>query len=74
MPCVWMIAGCPWLSTPKCRWGWAAERMASQAMPTPPSVPFLNPTGMPRPLAISRWICDSVVRAPMATQLSRSSK
>ena len=37
-----------------------------------PSVPFLMPTGMDRPLAISRWVWDSVVRAPIALQEMRS--
>ena len=50
------------------------ERMASVAMPRLPSVPFLKPTGKSSPLTISRWICDSLVRAPMAAQLSRSSR
>ncbi len=33
--------------------------------------PFLKPTGIDRPDAISRWVCDSVVRAPIADQLNR---
>jgi len=37
-----------------------------------PSVPFLKPTGMDSPLASSRWAWDSVVRAPIAPQLTRS--
>ena len=37
-----------------------------------PSVPFLKPTGIDRPEAISRCVCDSVVRAPIADQLNRS--
>ena len=37
-----------------------------------PSVLFLNPTGAERPLAISRCVWDSVVRAPMAYQETRS--
>ena len=37
-----------------------------------PSVPFLNPIGIDRPEAISRWVWLSVVRAPMAVQLIRS--
>lgn len=32
----------------------------------------LNPTGIDRPEAISRWVCDSVVRAPIADQLNKS--
>ena len=39
-----------------------------------PSVPFLNPTGVDRPLAISRWVWDSVVRAPMAVQVINSDR
>ncbi len=42
--------------------------MASMAMRTLPSVPFLKPTGQERPEASSRWIWLSVVRAPMAPQ------
>ena len=34
-----------------------------------PSVPFLKPMGVESPLAISRWVCDSVVRAPIAVKL-----
>ena len=33
-----------------------------------PSVAFLKPTGMLSPLAICRWVCLSVVRAPMVAQ------
>ena len=33
---------------------------------------FLKPTGVERPLDISRWVWDSEVRAPMAVQLMRS--
>ena len=43
--------------------GLAAERMALIATSSPPSVPFLKPTGVDRPLAISRCVWDSVVRA-----------
>ncbi len=46
--------------------------MAFTATSSPPSVPFLNPTGADSPLAISRWVCDSVVRAPIAYQVMRS--
>ena len=35
-------------------------------------MPFLNPTGIDSPLAISRCVWLSVVRAPIATQLRRS--
>ena len=50
---------------------WAA-RMASAATFTPPSVPFLKPTGQDRPLASWRWLWLSVVRAPIAPQLMSS--
>jgi hypothetical protein len=33
---------------------------------TPPSVPFLKPTGHDSPLASWRWLWLSVVRAPIA--------
>ena len=46
--------------------------MASSATLRLPSVPFLKPTGMERPLAISRCVWLSVVRAPTAAQESRS--
>ena len=39
-----------------------------------PSVPFLKPTGVDKPLAISRWVCDSVVRAPIAVQVMSSDR
>ena len=50
---------------------WAA-RMASLATLMPPSVPFLKPTGQDKPLASWRWLWLSVVRAPIAPQLTRS--
>jgi hypothetical protein len=37
-----------------------------------PSVPFLKPTGVERPDAISRCVCDSEVRAPIAVHETRS--
>src|SRR6185312_11244869 len=46
-----------------------AEIMALTATCKLPSVPFLKPTGMETPLAISRWVWLSVVRAPIAAQL-----
>jgi len=46
--------------------------MASIAMPSEPSVLFLKPTGQDRPEASSRWPWLSVVRAPIAPQLTRS--
>ena len=69
--------GCPW-SAPRpsrrprrcreSRAGGAAETRRSPRRPRPPSVPFLKPTGMESPLAISRWVWLSVVRAPIAAQ------
>ena len=50
----------------------AAARIASTAIRTLPSVPFLKPTGAERPEASSRCTCDSVVRAPIAPQETRS--
>jgi hypothetical protein len=50
----------------------AAERMAFTAPSMSPSVPFLKPTGVESPDDISRWVCDSEVRAPMAVQAMRS--
>jgi len=46
--------------------------MALIATPRPPSVPFLKPTGIDKPDAISRWVWLSVVRAPIAVQLTKS--
>ena len=63
-----MMLTLPSGETPRKEWGDRHETMASSADWQSPSVPFLNPTGMERPLAISRWVCDSVVRAPMAAQ------
>jgi len=40
------------------------EDHGTMAFGSLPSVAFLKPTGMDSPLAISRWVCDSVVRAP----------
>ena len=37
---------------------------------TEPSVAFLNPSGIDKPEAICRCVCDSVVRAPTATSKS----
>ena len=53
---------------PRKLWGWAAEMMALIATSRSPSVAFLKPTGVERPEAISRWVWDSEVRAPMAVQ------
>ena len=54
--------------------GCDADRMASTAIWTEPSVPFLKPIGSERPETSSRCNCDSVVRAPIAPQLTRSCK
>lgn len=53
---------------PRNAWPDWAESMAFVAMVMLPSVPFLKPTGDDKPLASSRCVCDSVVRAPMALQ------
>ena len=37
-------------------------------------MPFLKPTGVDSPLAISRCVCDSVVRAPIAVQVMSSDR
>ena len=50
----------------------SALTIASIAVWMLPSVPFLKPTGIESPLAISRWVCDSVVLAPIAAQLMSS--
>lgn len=52
--------------------GWATDCRALTATSRLPSVPFLKPTGQERPEDISRWVWDSVVRAPMADQLMQS--
>src|SRR5476649_2166065 len=46
--------------------------IASTAILTLPSVPFLKPIGQERPEANSRCTCDSVVRAPIAPHETRS--
>lgn len=46
--------------------------LSSNAISTPPSVPFLNPIGIPSALASSLCTCDSVVRAPIAPHATRS--
>jgi hypothetical protein len=58
-------------SIPRKDWADPDAIMALTAFLRPPSVQFLNPTGMERPDAISRWIWLSVVRAPMAVQETR---
>ena len=72
MPLVDTIAERPDLVTERKWWGLVAARMASTAMRTFPSVPFLKPTGEESPEASSRCTCDSVVRAPIAPQAIRS--
>src|SRR5690554_5269955 len=52
--------------------GWATDCRALIATSRLPSVPFLKPTGLERPEDISRWVWDSVVRAPIADQLMQS--
>ena len=60
-----------WLM-PRKRCGLETDCSALIATVRLPSVPFLKPTAEDRPEAISRWVWDSVVRAPMADQLIRS--
>lgn len=50
------------------------ESIASTAIFTLPSVPFLKPIGQGSPDASSRWVWDSAVLAPIAPQLMRSEK
>lgn len=57
-------AGRPSSVTPKKWWGPMAARMLLMAAESEPSVAFLKPTGVEMPLAISRWVCASAVRAP----------
>src|SRR5690554_7007727 len=57
---------------PMKRCGLAVDCRALMATPRLPSVPFLKPTAQDRPEASSRWVWDSVVRAPMADQEIRS--
>src|SRR3990167_5038998 len=59
-----------WLM-PRKRCGLETDCRALIATVRPPSVPFLKPTDQDKPEAISRRVCDSVVRAPMADQLIR---
>ena len=69
---VWMTDTAPSSLMPTKMCGWRAEIIALSATRRPPSVPFLKPTGIDRPLAISRCVWLSVVRAPIAAQLNRS--
>ncbi len=71
-PVVATSAAFPSASMPRKDCGAEAALSASSATWIPPSVPFLNPIGIDSPEASWRWICDSVVRAPIAPQLTRS--
>src|SRR5262249_47940090 len=66
LPVVWITDAVPAGSMPRNVCGWRADSMALTATARVPSVEFLNPTGMERPLAISRCVWLSVVRAPPA--------
>ena len=72
LPLVVTTAAAPAAVTPKNVWLTAAARHASTATWTSPSVPFLNPTGMDRPEASWRCTWLSVVRAPIAPQVTVS--
>ena len=72
LPRVATIADSPCLVTDRKWCGWPAAWIASIAIWMLPSVPFLNPTGTDRPDASSRCTWLSVVRAPIAPQLTRS--
>src|SRR5471030_2498819 len=72
LPLVDTMAEWPPLVTDRKWCGCDAALMASTAILTLPSVPFLKPTGHDSPDASSRCTCDSVVRAPIAPQLIRS--
>jgi hypothetical protein len=67
-----VTADWPWLLMPRKLCGLPAEMIALIATSRSPSVPFLKPTGVDRPEAISRWVWDSEVRAPIAVQAMRS--
>src|SRR6202012_1898098 len=70
LPAVNKIDDCPVLEWPRNVCGWAAETIASIAIWTLPEVPFLNPTGHDSPEASCRCTWLSVVRAPIAPQLT----
>jgi hypothetical protein len=72
LPAVVTTAAAPLGVTPKNVCPAADARQASTATCTSPSVPFLNPTGMDRPEASWRWTWLSVVRAPIAPQVTVS--
>ncbi len=71
-PAVFTTAAAPACVTPKNVCPVADARHASTATWTSPSVPFLNPTGMERPDASCRCTWLSVVRAPIAPQVTVS--
>ena len=64
----------PSASMPRKLWGCPADTRALAAPASVPSVPFLKPTGIESPLAISRWVWLSVVRAPIAAHATRSAR
>ncbi len=72
LPAVVTTAAAPAGVTPKNVCPAAEARHASTATWTSPSVPFLNPTGIDRPEASCRWTWLSVVRAPIAPQVTAS--
>ena len=72
LPRVTTMAASPCFVTERNWWGCMAARIASTAIWTLPSVPFLNPTGIDSPEASSRWTWLSVVRAPIAPHDTRS--
>src|SRR2546422_5278469 len=74
LPRVCTIATWPLLCTDRKWCFWRAARIASTAILTLPSVPFLKPTGADRPDASSRCTWLSVVRAPIAPQDTRRSE
>src|SRR5207247_2117356 len=69
LPRVCTIATWPLLCTDRKWCFWRAARIASTAILTLPSVPFLKPTGADRPDASSRCTWLSVVRAPQELEL-----
>ncbi len=74
LPRVRNTADWPCCVMPRKWCGWRTDCSALIATVSEPSVPFLNPTGVDRPLAISRWVCDSVVRAPIAVHVISSDR
>ena len=72
LPAVVTTAATPLWVTPKNVCPVEDARHASTATWTSPSVPFLNPTGIDRPEASWRWTWLSVVRAPIAPQVTVS--